>query len=110
MKIGPVSGDMLIKLAGLVTVMLGAWYVKRKIAEGIDAVGDTVSDIVSMPGRALEAAGEKIEEAIDYAKNMPERLTEANVSKYEQAYRDFLNSKDFSTGVLNTWQSDYRNE
>jgi hypothetical protein len=55
MKVAPVSGDMLIKLAIGAAVVGVAWWAVRR---GQQSVADAIDYVTSLPERAIEAVAE----------------------------------------------------
>ena len=51
MKVTPVSADLLIKVGIGIAVAGAAWYLLRK---GQAAIGDAITSITSLPGKAID--------------------------------------------------------
>ena len=78
MKIAPVSGDMLVKIALGGLVGLAAWYAVRQVKAAAGSFADSVS---AAPGKAWEAISSTVGGAIDAVISAPGAVIEAATEK-----------------------------
>lgn len=61
MKIGPVSGDLVIELVLVVAAGLALFYIGRKLSDSVKRAGQS---IVDAPGLMYDATAEAIDKAL----------------------------------------------